>query len=1030
MTSSSIHLGLAGATALMGLAVATPAIAGTQGNTIEINEIRIEQTGADLDHYVELKGPPGALLDGLAYVVVGDQSSVFPPQQNGYVEEFVALDGFAIGADGFFVIAESSFSLCTPDLVAPLNFEGSDNVTHLLIENCGLGLGSGLDTDADGVAEGLAGCTVVDSVALMQSLNPDGISEDLVYSSTLVGPDGGLVPAQVYRCADTGAWGIGGADLGESDTPCADNLACSGGSGGGSVLINEIRIDDPSTDDNEYFELKGEPGTLLDGLTYIVIGDGSAGSGVLERIIPLDGLAINEDGLFLAVADTFNLVGTPDLIAGGNNLFENSDNVTHLVVRDLAATAATQDDLDTNDDGVLDLIPWTEVVDSISLIESVGSGDLTYSVNSVGPDGNFVPSHSYRCSPDDVWTIGSFFESDGTDTPGAENLSCPGEGGCGGPDPVSCFALNASGGCSDGSCCTLVTDSDPGCATDWDQACVDLAQSLCVSSGPAPQVRLSELRTKQGGNDLDEFVELSGAPGTNLDGVSLVIVGGEGTDTNGVIEGTVNFSGQTIGKSGFHVVAEDSFALGVSDAIQELPFNDFNNKTYLLVFNFTGAVNADLDSGDQCVLDTQPWDALLDEVAVIGPADKAGSIGNCIYSAVTVGPEGNFTPAHIFLCNNATGAWSFGTFNPTDALAADTPGAPNPVDCSTDPVTVCGDGSCDVGEDEVSCPEDCSTGSGCPAFDERNIVAPCTTIFETLDPSCCTIWSDACQSIYDSYCNFQSAPPAPVRISEIRRDQFGADDDEYVEFSGEPGSSIDGHTLLVIGDGSGASGVIEQALPLAGTFDDTGLLVLARPFVPGDVKGEGSGFNPALGTPDIVWPENWSFENSDNLTFILVYGYQGVGGDLGRNEDLDATDDGTLDSSPWLAEVDCLALIETDPAIEGELVYCTEQVGPDGTFAPAHVYFDCALESWQIGLIDPVGAKGTDTPGAANPGCDQVAPPCPGDFDGSGDVNGADLTFLLGVWGTENVEFDLTGDGLISGADLTILLGGWGFCPQ
>jgi hypothetical protein len=51
---------------------------------------------------------------------------------------------------------------------------------------------------------------------------------------------------------------------------------------------------------------------------------------------------------------------------------------------------------------------------------------------------------------------------------------------------------------------------------------------------------------------------------------------------------------------------------------------------------------------------------------------------------------------------------------------------------------------------------------------------------------------------------------------------------------------------------------------------------------------------------------------------------------------------------------------------------------------------------------------------------------CPGDFNGDGVVDGADLTILLGDWGGSAA--DLNGDGLVDGADLTILLGNWGIC--
>jgi hypothetical protein len=55
-------------------------------------------------------------------------------------------------------------------------------------------------------------------------------------------------------------------------------------------------------------------------------------------------------------------------------------------------------------------------------------------------------------------------------------------------------------------------------------------------------------------------------------------------------------------------------------------------------------------------------------------------------------------------------------------------------------------------------------------------------------------------------------------------------------------------------------------------------------------------------------------------------------------------------------------------------------------------------------------------------------PACIGDFDCTGIIDGADLTLLLGAWGTINSEYDLTGDGVVDGADLTLLLGFWGLC--
>ena len=80
--------------------------------------------------------------------------------------------------------------------------------------------------------------------------------------------------------------------------------------------------------------------------------------------------------------------------------FENSDNVTHMLVDGF--TGADGDDLDTNDDGVLDIEPWTSVVSKIALIKEENPPTGTewhYGPPTVGPDGSFVPGHAYLLRP-------------------------------------------------------------------------------------------------------------------------------------------------------------------------------------------------------------------------------------------------------------------------------------------------------------------------------------------------------------------------------------------------------------------------------------------------------------------------------------------------------------------------------------------------------------------------------------------------------------------------------------------------------
>ncbi|MCI0364308.1 MAG: dockerin type I domain-containing protein [Phycisphaerales bacterium] len=61
---------------------------------------------------------------------------------------------------------------------------------------------------------------------------------------------------------------------------------------------------------------------------------------------------------------------------------------------------------------------------------------------------------------------------------------------------------------------------------------------------------------------------------------------------------------------------------------------------------------------------------------------------------------------------------------------------------------------------------------------------------------------------------------------------------------------------------------------------------------------------------------------------------------------------------------------------------------------------------------------------------DECAPPeCPGDLDGSGNVDVTDLLALIAVWGAPGGPADLNGDAVVNIADLLLLIGAWGVCP-
>ncbi len=55
--------------------------------------------------------------------------------------------------------------------------------------------------------------------------------------------------------------------------------------------------------------------------------------------------------------------------------------------------------------------------------------------------------------------------------------------------------------------------------------------------------------------------------------------------------------------------------------------------------------------------------------------------------------------------------------------------------------------------------------------------------------------------------------------------------------------------------------------------------------------------------------------------------------------------------------------------------------------------------------------------------------PCRADLNSDGQVGSADLSILIGSWGSTNLIYDITGDGEIGSSDLAALIGTWGPCP-
>jgi MYXO-CTERM domain-containing protein len=250
----------------------------------------------------------------------------------------------------------------------------------------------------------------------------------------------------------------------EWDAVCANEavVACPALCDVPSVTINELRVDQPGADDDEYFELFGPPGASLDDLHYLVVGDSGSTTGVIETVIPLAGQVIPPSGYFVAAEGSFAL-GTADFTTFIS--LENMDTVTHLLVSGFTGVVGTN--IDPNADGVLDSTPWVLVLDAIAIIDP-DDVNLPYGPGGAcmaGPHCNALSitgdaDHVFRCgNGEGVWSQGLFdpLAMPPSDSPGVPNPCACGDGlvvageACDDAgESASCDADCTAVGCGDG----------------------------------------------------------------------------------------------------------------------------------------------------------------------------------------------------------------------------------------------------------------------------------------------------------------------------------------------------------------------------------------------------------------------------------------------------------------------------------------------------------------------------------------------------------------------------------------------------
>ena len=967
-----------------------------------LNEVHINPPGgSDATHqYLEIltvndaNVPESQTLGNLAVLFVDSNGNTV-----GGITEHVRLNGLQTGSNGLLLIG-LGFDAAVPWTIAPetatadfatVRGAGGDGdigpkggLSVLLVEGFTGANTNDLDTNNDGTLDSRPWSALIDSVAygdspyettLSAGGAPDNISRsaanttantaDAWYGGNILDTDG--LVSLTYD--DPFGPFTGSATPGmPNQGPPAEN----------PLRFNEVLVNPAGTDgNNEFIELVSTSGsiTTTDGLWVLVLDSNSDG-GVIGEVLEAWDLSGQNTGIngLLVLGNNYTRSSNPwkDVISKDTAIFEpdgmgdgdiaSNEGISLLLVKGFTGKAndalGAGTDLDTNDDGALDVRPWDLSGGTDGVLDSVGYAQLSIGDNPVIVTNTYAladisPPEANRFHPD------SIFRKPGDFTP---NSSGAWQGGNIGGDSSTGIAYSPNN--FFGEFRGYATPGLP-----------NLAETPVQSPIVINELHLDPIPVPDGNF---EYIELLSATRTftPLHDLSLLIVDVDGA-AKGQIRSELVLSGMTTGSNGLMLIG-DSYNDGspygattrthVEDppglTVSEIGPGDNESIAILLVEGFTGAAGTDLDTDDDGAFDVAPWASVMDAVGFGVEFTQTADIANL--NGIGLIPD-TISRLPSNLEPNSVSAWYGGTLagNESTSVTYDqsfgpfvgeaTPGRFN---------TAAGIGTSKLLINEVHVNP--------PGNDDN---------FEYIE---ILSTSGSRQSTHDH--------------TLVMVENAGGRGGEILEFWNLDGMATGTNGLLLLGNGYS---------PGTLAYWDRSLHPGLVPEVP---FGDAINANvTAVGDPLDLGNDNIGPNNS--FTMLLVKGFTGSVG-----QDLDVNDDGTLDSSevsplPWNVEggsvdgvLDSLAILNYDDvaqAFDG-FAYVSAQLGKQ-TFGPDNVSRKLDntngndLDAWfggdiagvvTTGLsygVDFFGQQAAATPGLPN-GDTGVLPNV--DEDGDGVTNG------------------------------------------
>ncbi|NJM96234.1 MAG: ExeM/NucH family extracellular endonuclease [Phormidesmis sp. RL_2_1] len=184
------------------------------------------------------------------------------------------------------------------------------------------------------------------------------------------------------------------------------------------------------------------------------------------------------------------------------------------------------------------------------------------------------------------------------------------------------------------------------------------SSAFTVDGGGGSGLVINEVLGSTTGTDV-EFIELFGAAGTSLAGLSIIVVESDEDLNNGTIDSRVDLgSNAVIGDNGFFLIGNTQILQSSPYAVtpnQDIPANFIENSSYTIALVETSSLTGNVVSGSEVVIDA------------VGLTDGEAE-DSFFFNAPVIGPDGTFLPAGVRrlqtgVDTDTVADWAIGDFN-------------------------------------------------------------------------------------------------------------------------------------------------------------------------------------------------------------------------------------------------------------------------------------------------------------------------------------------------------------------------------